>query len=183
MPMNHRSFCWVFIAAMSLPNVHSASMGSVAQSLHQAAAQGNAQAVHALLAQGVNLEARNPAGATALLVATHHNHVDVARVLMEAGADVNAQDLIQDSPYLYAGARGFNGILKMTLEHRADLKSTNRFGGTALIPAAERGHVQTVQMLIALDRIDGGDCAEPWWPEPCADRAGFGSRWGGYAHS
>ena len=36
----------------------------------------------------------------------------------------------------------------MTLEHGADLKSTNRYGGTALIPAAERGHVETVRTLI-----------------------------------
>ncbi|MGH2548031.1 MAG: ankyrin repeat domain-containing protein, partial [Thermomicrobiales bacterium] len=49
---------------------------------------------------------------------------------------------------LYAGARGLNEILAMTLEHGADLKSTNRFGGTALIPACERGHVETVRMLI-----------------------------------
>jgi ankyrin repeat protein len=33
----------------------------------------------------------------------------------------------------------------MTLMHGADLKSTNRYGGTALIPAAERGHVETVR--------------------------------------
>src|SRR5262249_36637441 len=38
--------------------------------------------------------------------------------------------------------------LQMTLEHGADLKSTNRYGGTALIPAAERGHVDTVRTLI-----------------------------------
>jgi len=37
----------------------------------------------------------------------------------------------------------------MTLKHGADLKSTNRYGGTALIPAAERGHVGTVRTLIA----------------------------------
>jgi ankyrin repeat protein len=36
----------------------------------------------------------------------------------------------------------------MTLEHGADLKSTNRYGGTALIPASERGHVETVRTLI-----------------------------------
>jgi ankyrin repeat protein len=36
----------------------------------------------------------------------------------------------------------------MTLEHGADLTSTNRYGGTALIPAAERGHVEIVRMLI-----------------------------------
>lgn len=37
----------------------------------------------------------------------------------------------------------------MTLMHGADLKSINRYGGTALIPAAERGHVETVRTLIA----------------------------------
>ena len=53
-----------------------------------------------------------------------------------------------DSPYLYAGARGHLDILKLTLANGADLKSTNRYGGTALIPAAERGHVETVKALI-----------------------------------
>ncbi len=46
----------------------------------------------------------------------------------------------------------------MTLANGADLKSTNRFGGTALIPAAERGHVETVQTLIdagvAVDHVN-----------------------------
>ena len=46
----------------------------------------------------------------------------------------------------------------MTLAHGADLKSTNRFGGTALIPAAERGHVETVRELIkagvAVDHVN-----------------------------
>ncbi len=66
----------------------------------------------------------------------------------EAGGDVNAKDNIEDSPYLYAGARGHLEILKMTLAHGADLKSVNRYGGTSLIPASERGHVETVRTLI-----------------------------------
>lgn len=47
------------------------------------------------------------------------------------------------------GARGFLEILRLTLAHGADLRSTNRYGGTALIPAAERGHVEAVRTLIA----------------------------------
>lgn len=46
----------------------------------------------------------------------------------------------------------------MTLAHGADLSSTNRYGGTALIPAAERGHVETVRELIragvAVDHVN-----------------------------
>jgi len=37
----------------------------------------------------------------------------------------------------------------MTLDHGADVRSTNRYGGTALIPASERGHVSTVRILLA----------------------------------
>ena len=52
-----------------------------------------------------------------------------------------------DSPYLLAGAEGRLEILRLTLLHGADLKSTNRYGGTALIPACERGHVVVKTLL------------------------------------
>ncbi|WP_201829409.1 ankyrin repeat domain-containing protein [Microvirga zambiensis] len=108
----------------------------------------DAAQVQRLLARGVDIDARDESGRTALLIATHGNRIEIARALIEAGADVNAKDRIDDSPYLYAGARGHLEILKMTLAHGADLKSTNRYGGTALIPASERGHVDTVRTLI-----------------------------------
>jgi ankyrin repeat protein len=116
--------------------------------LQKAAASGDAGLVGEYLSRGADIEARNYAGETPLLIATHNNRVEAARVLIEAGADVNAKDAIQDSPYLYAGARGHLEILRMALAHGANLKSTNRYGGTALIPAAERGHVETVRTLI-----------------------------------
>ncbi|CAB5632243.1 ankyrin repeat domain-containing protein [Pseudomonas asiatica] len=116
--------------------------------LHNAARHDDVGTLHQLLAQGAQLESRDEQGRTALLVATHGNHIAAAKALIEAGANVNAKDNIDDSPYLYAGARGLNDILRLTLSHGADLKSTNRYGGTALIPAAERGHVETVQLLI-----------------------------------
>jgi uncharacterized protein len=94
-------------------------------------------------------EKRDEMGRTSLLLATELNRVDIARALIDAGADVNAKDVKQDSPYLLAGAKGRLEILKMSLAHGADLASTNRYGGTALIPAAERGHVEVVRMLIA----------------------------------
>jgi ankyrin repeat protein len=83
-----------------------------------------------------------------LLLATRSNQVEAARLLIERGADVNAQDDQQDSPFLYAGAEGRLQILRLTLAAGADLKSTNRYGGTALIPAAHHGHVETVRTLL-----------------------------------
>ncbi len=93
------------------------------------------------IADGADLERRGKDGRTPLVEATKANRVALARVLLAAGADPDAKDDLQDSAYLYAGAEGLNEILRLTLEHGADVKSTNRYGGTALIPASEHRHV------------------------------------------
>ncbi len=87
------------------------------------------------------MSARNPEGRTALLVATYGNHPAVARLMIDAGADVNAQDAIRNSAFLLAGARRHLEILRMTLGADADLRSRNRFGGTA--------HIEIVRLLVA----------------------------------
>ena len=84
-----------------------------------------------------------------LVAATKANNLTLAAELIQAGANVNAKDAIEDSAFLYAGAEGLNDMLRLTLAHGADVGSTNRFGGTALIPASEHGHVETVRILIA----------------------------------
>ena len=61
---------------------------------------------------------------------------------------MNAKDGMQDTPFLYAGAEGRNEILKLILQHGPKLDDTNRYGGTALIPAAHHGHPQTVRLLL-----------------------------------
>ncbi|AWB34753.1 hypothetical protein DBV39_14635 [Orrella marina] len=135
------------------------SEGSMRQyPMHAAALENNVDTVKQLIDSGVEIDARDQSGSTALLVAARANSIDAAEVLIEAGADANAKDNINDSAYLYSGARGHLEILKMTLAHGADLNSTNRYGGTALIPAAERGHVETVQTLVesgvAIDHVN-----------------------------
>ncbi|NYD78460.1 ankyrin repeat domain-containing protein [Arthrobacter cupressi] len=84
-----------------------------------------------------------------LIRAAKANDPVQVRKLIAAGGDVNAKDDIQDSAFLYAGAEGFNEVLKLTIAAGADVKATNRYGGTALIPASEHGHVETVKILIA----------------------------------
>ena len=91
--------------------------------------------VQQLITEGAKLDDRSLDGSSALLLATRENQIEIARALIEAGANVNQKNLIQDSPYLLAGASGRNEILQLVLSHGADLKSTNRYGGTALIPA------------------------------------------------
>jgi ankyrin repeat protein len=143
---------WVTTHALAAAMLTSCSAGAgepaLAEALHQAATHGDARQVTALLERGAPLEARDGEGRTPLLAAVRQRRADTARVLILAGADVNAKDRILDSAYLLAGASGQREILELTLQHGADLRSTNRYGGTALIPAAERGHVEVVRTLI-----------------------------------
>ncbi|MHC5267894.1 ankyrin repeat domain-containing protein [Enterococcus sp. LJL98] len=97
---------------------------------------------------------QNAQGETALLFATQQNQVAIAKQLIDAGADINLQDTIQDSPYLYAGAQGRTEILAYMLEKATpDQQIVNRYGGNALIPAAEKGHVANVKLLLADGRV------------------------------
>ncbi len=108
--------------------------------------------IRAAISSGVDLETRDGQGRTALLLATRANAVEAAKLLIAAGADVNARDAIKDTPFLYAGAEGRDDILNAILATgRANLRDTNRYGGTALIPAAHHGHPDTVRILLGTD--------------------------------
>lgn len=98
---------------------------------------------------------RNNQGESALLIATHENQIEIAQALITAGADVNLQDHIQDSSYLYAAAQRKTEILKFMMENStSDQTVYNRFGGNGLIQAAEKGHLDNVRLLLADDSVD-----------------------------
>lgn len=124
-------------------------------SLIEAVDQQNEQQVQELLAQSTEVDIQNDKGETPLLIATHQNNVAIAKALIDAGAYINKQDAIQDSPYLYAGAQGKTEILAYMLAHREpDQTVVNRYGGNALIPAAEKGHLENVKQLLEDGRAD-----------------------------
>jgi uncharacterized protein len=112
-----------------------------------AAERGDLPALRRLLDEGAPVDQRDARGRTALLAGTHANQVEAARELVRRGADVNAQDDLHDSPFLYAGAEGRLEILRL-LAPKADFTRVNRYGGSALIPAAHHGHVETVRELL-----------------------------------
>lgn len=92
---------------------------------------------------------------TPLLIATHDNNIEIAKLLIKAGADINQQDSIQDSAYLYAGAQGKTEILEYMIEHaEPNQHIVNRYGGNTLIPAAEKGHLNNVKLLLRDGKVD-----------------------------
>jgi ankyrin repeat protein len=124
------------------------------EQLIQAAADGDTEEVVALLAAGADVDWQGDDGRTAVMAATVGNHVDTVAALIDAEADVDIRDARLDNPFLYAGAEGLLDILRLVIAAGADPSLTNRFGGTALIPASERGHVEVVRELLEHSDVD-----------------------------
>ena len=132
------------------------SMTNVPGSLIQSVSENDIAKVTEILKSTPNLiDEVNGNGETPLLIAVHNNQIDIAKLLIDAGADVNKQDAKKDSAYLYAGAEGRTEILSYILSHsQPNQQITNRFGGNALIPAAEKGHLENVKLLLADKNVD-----------------------------
>ncbi|MEV3856041.1 ankyrin repeat domain-containing protein [Streptomyces sp. NPDC050095] len=124
------------------------------RALLAAAGQGDADGVRAALGAGARVDARDAHRRTALLLAVQDDHVRAAEVLVAAGADPNAADDRAESPWLATGVTGSVRMMRTLLPAGPDLKQRNRFGGIALIPAAERGHVEYVRALLRETDID-----------------------------
>ena len=119
--------------------------------LLRAARRGNADGVAIALRAGAPLETRDDNRRTPLLLAAIHDHVDVARLLVPLGANPDAQDYRDDSAWLVTGVTGSRPMLETLLPAHPDLTLRNRYGGTSLIPASERGHVQYVRRVVRTD--------------------------------
>jgi ankyrin repeat protein len=154
----NRRILFLASAVMTIDIAGAAAEGDPGQTLREAAAAGRTDALARALATPAGraaIDAPDASGRTALLLAVAHGHDGAARTLIEAGADVNAQASNQDTPWLLAGASGRNAILRMMLATgRVDYARRNRFGGDALIPAADRGHVETVRLLLTESKVD-----------------------------
>lgn len=121
--------------------------------LISASERGDARGVERLLEQDASVDARDESGRTALIAAAYGNRLDVAGLLIEAGADVNAKDETHQSAYLISTSEVGDDprMLELTLRNGANVHSLDSYNGTGLIRAAERGHVRIVGRLLQTD--------------------------------
>lgn len=119
-----------------------------------AAGRGDTDGMRAALADGARIEARDAHRRTALLRAAAADHVAAATALLAAGADPDALDDRHDTPFLVTGVTGSVAMLDALRPARPDTTIVNRYGGTAVIPASERGHADYVEAVLARTDID-----------------------------
>ncbi len=114
------------------------------EQLIQAVERNETERIRSLIEQGADINTQDSEGRTATMIATYNNDVETAKILIEAGADVNIQDDMKNSPFLYASI-------------------TNRYGGTALIPASEHGYVEVIKELLTKTDIDVNHVNDLGW--------------------
>jgi ankyrin repeat protein len=85
---------------------------------------------------------------TPLHVASRQGHADVAQLLLEHGADADAQDDLKRTPLLRASEEGHVKVARLLLEHGTDTEARDDEGWSPLERASFGGHVEVAQVLL-----------------------------------
>lgn len=87
------------------------------------------------------------------MIASSAGHLEIVKVLLAAGADVNMTNDNGQSPLHYAASRNREDIAKCLLEAGAHVNAADKLGNTSLHRAASRGHLSMVQSLLSRSGI------------------------------
>ena len=124
-------------------------------------------AEHLVDAHPRDVDAQGGLRVTPLHAAVYKGYLGVATLLLERGADPNAERFDKETPLHTASRRGFIDIVRSLLYYGADSNHPNAFGITPLYDAVLAGHDEIIQLL--LDLPDSNS----WTVLPAASREGY----------
>ena len=111
--------------------------------------QGRHEVVQLLLEKKANVEHRAKTGLTPLMEAASGGYVEVGRVLLDYGADVNAPPVpsSRDTALTIASDKGHVEFVELLLKRGAQADVKNKKGNSPLWLAANGGHLEVVELL------------------------------------
>lgn len=117
--------------------------------LNEAMVDGNTAAARILIDHGADVNsASKRARDYPVLVAAGKGHLELAKLLIEKGADTGVKDNL-DNTLLHQAARGgLFAIAEELIEKGADVDARNALGQTPLHLAVDNVHLKTMDMLI-----------------------------------
>lgn len=143
--MSTRHFIAIFILAFAL-----AAQAREDNSLFLAIKSGNLDTVKQLLTEKelVNFKEEG-SRITPLMEAAKSGQEEIARYLLQQGADVNARDILGESALIYAIEAGNVKIVQMLIDKGADVNMRTKLGVTPLVRAATLGRRKIVEILLS----------------------------------
>ncbi len=103
--------------------------------------------IESLLKQGVDPNAQNEVGLTALMISAHKGHPGIVNYLLEHGADPNIQTYSGSTALMMASRKGHVEAVSLLLAFGGDPRLKNKSGNTALDEAKSRNYSAIVEML------------------------------------
>lgn len=128
---------------------------------------GDAKTVQQLLSAGADVNACDAAGWTPLSRAVYnpelkHGFPEVVRVLVGAGANLEAAIAYGVRPLMLAAGYGETAIVELLIQSGADVLAKNEGGYTALMMVKQKHYVDVVNLLHEAEQLAGlgeGSCA------------------------
>ena len=108
--------------------------------------KGDLAKVQQLIASGADINAIDKDNTTALMWAIQKKHMDIARFLIDKGADVNVQG--NSEALITAAGYGYTELVILLLEKGANINSLNSAHCSALMIASYMGEPETAKILI-----------------------------------
>ena len=128
-------------------------------SIHRAVENGNIKAVKQYLAAGVDVNIEDDSDRykfTPLLIAAQYNQMEIAKLLIDKGANVNVKDADGDTPLKSAAYAGHKEIVELLIAYGADVNLKHSLpsdrtleADTPLHEATGENHKEIVELLIA----------------------------------
>ncbi|SFD24178.1 ankyrin repeat domain-containing protein [Tropicimonas isoalkanivorans] len=151
-----------------------AGSAATAGPLHDAVRMGDRAAVSEAVANTDDLDETDFIIGTPLHAAVAEGHADIARLLIETGADVNAVSEINGKTALHLAAElGDFDTVRLLLENEADVAARDKTGLAAIHHATVAGHPAIVTALLnAGVEVDTREFAENMTPLMIASLVG-----------
>lgn len=113
-----------------------------------AARKGDLSTLQTFLNKGVDIQAADTNGWTALLCATHESQIETVRWLLEHQANTAAIHSEGRTALMEAASRGDVAILSLLLQNGAAVDGRGLGGRTALMEASSRNHTEAMTLLL-----------------------------------
>jgi uncharacterized protein len=109
--------------------------------------EGDRESVASFIKAGIDINAKEEDGRTALLIAAEKEDAGMIALLADSGADVNARDVDGYSALMYAAYKGNLELADLLLKHGADVHAKDKDGWTALRFALMQGKTDVAELL------------------------------------
>jgi len=111
-----------------------------------AAREGSLRSARVLLDAHARVDWANQAGETALMHGAIQGHLEVVRLLLVRGAEVNRAGW---SPLIYSAVKGSVPVARLLLAYGADIDAGAPNGFTALMMSVREGHQELAAFLVS----------------------------------